>query len=74
MSKQEVINMINKLPDSELLKIANYIKLIISENIIEPKEKLDREQKELLELLNYTIDSGKKDFSENHDYYLYSSQ
>jgi hypothetical protein len=32
---------------------------------------LNEEQKRLLDLLNYTIDSGRGDFAEKHDAYLY---
>ena len=34
---------------------------------------LDAEQQGLLDLLNSTIDSGRGDFAEQHDHYLYGS-
>jgi len=71
MSKQEVISMINQLSDSQLLNVADYIKQMFSPKIREHKTELDKEQEKLLELLNYTIDSGRGDFAEKHDYYLY---
>jgi hypothetical protein len=37
----------------------------------EDEIKLNKEQQELLELLNYTIDTGRGDFAEKHDHYLY---
>jgi len=71
MSKQEVINMVNQLSDSQLLKVADYIKQMFSQKAREHKTELDKEQQGLLELLNYTIDSGRGNFAEKHDRYLY---
>jgi len=46
-------------------RVADYIKPILSEN----EKKLDSEQRELLDLLNYTVDTGRKDFAEKHNFY-----
>jgi hypothetical protein len=71
MSKQEVINIIDQLSNEQLEKVANYIKVLFSQTKREHEKKLDEEQQELLDLLNYTIDSGRGDFSEKHNHYLY---
>jgi len=67
--RQEVIKMIELLPDKQLERIAAYIRLI--QNEMPEKASLTQEQYELLDLLNYNIDSGRVDFAENHDKYLY---
>ncbi|MDM8566678.1 hypothetical protein QUF74_13630 [Candidatus Halobeggiatoa sp. HSG11] len=67
MSKQEVIGLVNQLSDTQLIKVSDYIKQIF----LQKEPKLDEEQQELLKLLDYTIDSGREDFAEKHDHYLY---
>ena len=74
MLRQDVIEMINGLSEIQLQKVADYIHQIVSTKIRERKKELDKEQQELLDLLNYTIDSGRKDFAERHDDYLYDSK
>lgn len=71
MSRQEVINMINQLSDEQLQKVVDYIKLMFFQKAKVYEKELDKEQKELLDLLNYTINSGRGDFAEQHDHYLY---
>ncbi len=71
MSKQEVISMVNQLSDSQLLKVADYLRQMFFQKAKEHKTELDKEQQGLLELLNYTIDSGRGDFAEKHDHYIY---
>jgi beta-galactosidase beta subunit len=73
MSRQDVIEMINQLSESQLQKVADYIHQIVSLKIKDRKTEIDKEQTELLALLHYTIDSGRKDFAERHDYYLYGT-
>jgi len=73
MSRQEVIEMINQLPDEQLPKVVDYIKQLFLQKTEVYVEKLSREQEELLDLLNYTIDSGRGDFAERHDHYLYGT-
>lgn len=70
MSRQEVISMVNQLSESQLTKVAEYIKQFF-EKAKERTATLDAEQEDLLGLLNSTIDSGRGDFSEQHDHYLY---
>jgi hypothetical protein len=67
MSRQEIINRLNQLSDSQLKQISDYIESTFSGERME----LNEEQKRLLDLLNYTIDSGRGDFAEKHDAYLY---
>lgn len=71
MSRQEVISLINQLPDEQLQKVVDYIKQMFLEKTEVLEKKLSKEQEELLDLLNYTIDSGRGDFAEYHDHYLY---
>ncbi|CAK8723905.1 hypothetical protein GCAAIG_13830 [Candidatus Electronema halotolerans] len=70
MSRQEVISMVNQLSESQLTKVAEYIKQFF-EKTKERASALDAEQEGLLDLLNSTIDSGRGDFAEQHDHYLY---
>ena len=70
MSRQEVISMVNQLSESQLTKVAEYIKQFF-EKTKERAPALDAEQEGLLDLLNSTIDSGRGDFAEQHDHYLY---
>ncbi len=71
MSRQEVIDTISQLPEHQLQKAICYITLIIHEGEQEKNSGTDEEQQELLELLNYTINTGRGDFAEKHDHYLY---
>lgn len=69
MSKQDVI-IIYQLPDDQIQQVANYIMRIWSQ----PQGKnspLTEEQSELIDLLNNTIQTGRGDFAEHHDMYLY---
>jgi len=70
MSRQEIINRLNQLSDSQLKQISDYIESTFSGERME----LNEEQERLLDLLNHTIDSGRGDFSEKHDDYLYGVQ
>jgi len=70
-AKENIINMIDRLPEQQLQKVINYIVLIKNEKHDETI--LTQEQQELLDLLNYTIDTGRGDFAENHDAYLYGT-
>ncbi|OQX02136.1 MAG: hypothetical protein BWK80_58590 [Desulfobacteraceae bacterium IS3] len=71
MLKQEVMNMIGQLSYTQLQKVSDYIKILSSQT----EETIsDDEQKELLDLLNYTIDSGRGDFAEQHHRYLYGTR
>ena len=72
MSRQEVISMVNQLSESQLTKVAEYIKQFF-EKTKERAPALDAEQEGLLDLLNSTIDSGRGDFAEQHDYYFYGN-
>lgn len=70
MSRQEVISMVNQLSDNQLAKAAEYIRQLFDKAKERPAA-LDAEQNGLLDLLNSTIDSGRGDFAEQHDHYLY---
>ncbi|MBC8186138.1 hypothetical protein H8E88_34070 [candidate division KSB1 bacterium] len=74
MSRQEVINIVSQLSDDQLQNLVDYIKLMFSKKTNVQEKKLNQEQKELLDLLNYTIDSGREDFAEHHDRYLYGER
>jgi len=71
MLKQEVISMIEHLSYAQLQKVSDYINILFSQT---EETKLDDEQKELLDLFNYTIDSGRTDFAEQHHRYLYENR
>ena len=71
MYRQEVITMVNRLSDEQLQRVVGYIKLMFAQKTKVYEKKLNNEQKELLDLLNYTIDSGRGDFAGKHDHYLY---
>ncbi len=70
MSRQEVISMVNQLSESQLTKVAEYIKQFF-EKTKERAASLDAEQESLLDLLDSTIDSGRGNFAKQHDHYLY---
>ncbi len=70
MSRQEVINMVNQMSESQLAKVSEYI-MQLFQKVKERPAALDAEQEGLLDLLNCTIDSGRQDFAEQHDHYLY---
>jgi hypothetical protein len=70
MSRQEVISMVNQLSESQLTKVAEYIKQFF-EKTKERALALDAEQEGLLDLLNSTIDSDRGDVAERHGHYLY---
>ena len=71
MSRQEAIKIVSQLSDEQLQKLVDYVKLMFSQKVNVHENKLNKEQKELLDLLNYSIDSGRGDFAEKHDHYLY---
>jgi hypothetical protein len=71
MLKEQVISMIGQLSYAQLQKVSDYINILFSQA---EETKLDDEQKELLDLLNYTIDSGRGDFAEQHHRYLYEKR
>lgn len=73
MSREEVIEMVNQLPEEQLQKVVDYLKQLFLQKTEVSVEKLSKEQEELLDLLNYTIDSGRGDFAERHDHYLYGT-
>ena len=70
MSRQEVINMVNQMSESQLAKVSEYI-MQLFHKMKERPAALDAEQEELIDLLDCTIDSGRQDFAEQHDHYLY---
>ncbi|MCP4113747.1 MAG: hypothetical protein GY749_50835 [Desulfobacteraceae bacterium] len=70
MSRQEVIDTISQFSEDQLQKAISYITLILHEGEQEKNSAID-EQQELLELLNYTVNTGRGDFAEKHDHYLY---
>ncbi len=72
VSRQEVIDTICQLSEDQLQKAIDYITLILHEGEQEKNPDTDEEQRTLLELLNYTINTGRGDFAEKHDYYLWS--
>ena len=71
MSRHKVITMVNLLSDEQLQRVVDYIKQMFAQKTKVYGKKLNNEQKELLDLLNYTIDSERGDFAEQHDHYLY---
>lgn len=73
MTKQEVVNMVNCLSEDQLHKVEDYIKLISIQVEKKNDQLLTEEQKELLELTDCTIDTGRGDFSQNHNHYIYGT-
>lgn len=73
MSRQEVICLVNQLPESQLEKVAEYIRQLLQKTK-NPSAALDAEQEGLLDLLGATISSGRGDFAEQHDHYLYGKE
>lgn len=73
MSRQEVIGLVNQLPESHLEKVAEYIRQLFQKTK-EHSLALDAEQEGLLDLLGSTISSGRGDFAEQHDHYLYGKE
>jgi hypothetical protein len=75
MTRQEVLELVEQLPEQQLPIVADFIHSIMPpldvENGLDDDEELDEDQKRLLNLLNYTISSGRGDFAENLDHYLY---
>jgi len=70
LARQEVMNVVGQLSDEQLRKVLDYIRL----TFFTPEESepgSDEEQKTLLDLLDHTVDTGRGDFSEKHDDYLY---
>jgi hypothetical protein len=72
-SKQELMNMIDELSEDQLQKVIDYIRLMLFQKEKEEEIQLSEEQKRLLELLDYTIDTDRGDFAEKHDSYLYGT-
>ncbi len=68
--RQEVMNVIDQLSEDQLQKVLDYVRLMFFQTE-ESEAKLDEEQRTLLDLLNYTVATGRGDFSEKHDDYLY---
>jgi|GEM_PF-1880444 len=69
--RRDIINMLNQLSEDQLQRVIACIKEI---SLMEDKAKelqLDEEQQELLGLLAHTVDTGRGDFAEKHDHYLY---
>jgi hypothetical protein len=73
MSRQEVISMVNQLPESQIEKVAEYITQLFQKTR-NHSATLDAEQESLLDLLGSTISSGRGDFAEQHDHYLYGHE
>lgn len=71
MSKQEVIHIIEQLSEEQVEKVFEYITVMFFQNDHDEEARLDDEQQELLELANETITTGRGDFAEKHDKYLY---
>jgi hypothetical protein len=75
MTRQDVIELVEQLPERQLPIVADFIHSIMppleAENGLGNDEELDEDQKRLLNLLNHTISSGRGDFAQNLDHYLY---
>jgi hypothetical protein len=70
-AKELLIDEIEKLPDDKIERIIDFIKSLKSLKEDYTPKNLDATQKKLLDLMKYTISSGRKDFAEKHDKYLY---
>jgi hypothetical protein len=73
MLKQEVMNRVEQLSAVQLQKVSEYISLLFSQTEKETETASDDEQKQLLDLLNDTIDTGRGNFAEHHNRYLYGT-
>lgn len=70
-ARQEVMNLIGELSESQIKKVIDCIRTIRKEK---KETGLTGEQKELLSLLNCTINTGRGDFAEKHDRYIYGEK
>lgn len=73
MSRQDVIGLVNQLSESQLEKVAEYITQLFQKTR-NHSAALDAEQEGLLDLLGSTISTGRGDFAEQHDHYLYGKE
>lgn len=75
MTRQQVLELVEQLPDQQLTLVADFIQALMLpldlESHWEDEEGLSLEQMELLDLLNYSVDTGITDLARNHDHYLY---
>jgi hypothetical protein len=76
MTRQDVIELVEQLPEQQLPIVADFIHSIMLPLEVEngsnkDQKELSQEQKELLDLLNYTVETGITDLARNHDHYLY---
>lgn len=71
MTKQEVIELVKQLSENQLKELTKFIENIILKEDEDSDPIEDAEQQNLLNLLNYTIESGREDFAKEHNYYLY---
>lgn len=76
MTRQEVLKLVEQLPEQKLPVLAEFIQLLVSQRVTEngSDEEFDEGQKELLDLLNYCVDTGITDLARNHDHYLYGTE
>lgn len=69
--RQDIINMLDQLSENQLQRVIACIREISLREEKEKKSLLDEEQQELLGLLAHTVDTGRGDFAEKHNSYLY---
>jgi hypothetical protein len=69
--REEILERITKLPDNKLKKIQDTLEEIEKEDKSLSENNLSKTQKNLLNLMKCTINTGRGDFSVIHDKYLY---
>lgn len=75
MTRQQVLELVEQLPDQQLTLVADFIHSLMlpleADFDSQDEEDLSKEQIDLLDLLNYSVDTGITDLARNHDHYLY---
>jgi hypothetical protein len=69
--REQVMERISLLSPDQLKKVSEFLDSINPSIKNVKKENLNKSQKEALDLLNYTIETGITDLARNHDKYLY---
>lgn len=70
-TRQEVLTLVDQLPENKLPELFDFLQKLL----FPPRQtqELDDEQKALLNLLSYTVDTSIPDLAQNQDHYLYGT-
>ena len=69
--RHDIINMLDQLSEDQLQRVIACIREIYLREENAKELQLDEEQQELMDLLAHTVDTGRGDFAEKHNRYLY---